>query len=84
MSYTVKVIYQQREAVQIGVSTIEEAREAAVDQVQISMEAFSDDPAALYQYGYTEAEEKALDMPEEGGVIKLANGEKIEIINNKE
>ena len=82
MSYTIIVSYKEKKATAIEVSTIDEARDAAADQVRLSMDGFSEDREALARYGYLDAEEKAMDMPEDGGTILLADGTKIEVIND--
>jgi hypothetical protein len=60
-------------------ATIEEARTQAVGHVQEAMDSFGEDREALRAYGFLTAEELALDMPEEGGTIRLANGTVIEV-----
>ena len=64
------------------VDTIEDARDVAGEVVNERMEAFGEDREALAGYGYLDAEQQALDMPEDGGVIHLRDGWKIEVIRS--
>jgi deoxycytidylate deaminase len=82
-SYTVIVSYQGRVISSNDVNDIEEAREVCARHIQVAMDAFSDDREALERYGFVDAEEKALNMPEDGGTIILSSGEKIEVIDNQ-
>jgi deoxycytidylate deaminase len=82
-SYTVIVSYQERVISSTEADDIEEAREVCARHVQVAMDAFSDDREALERYGFVDAEEKALAMPEDGGTIILSSGDKIEVINNE-
>jgi hypothetical protein len=82
MSFTV-IVYSPRRAVSTEeVDTIEAAREIARVAVNDRMEAFSDDREALERYGFIDAEDRALALSEEGGVIFLQDGWKVEVINN--
>lgn len=79
MSYSVK-LYGKTILVdeQTGVD-IDKAREIAADHVQTRMDAFGDDREALAGFGFLGAEESALDMPESGGTISLADGYSIQV-----
>lgn len=63
----------------VEVDTIQEARDAAAEEVQRSMDAFGDDREAQARYGFTAAEEQALDLPEDGGVIHMPDGYVIDV-----
>lgn len=82
MSYTVDVFAPKHPYSTRKVKELQEARDEAVTVVHDRMEAFGDDREALTQYGYYRAEAEALDMSEDGGVILLPDGWKIEVINN--
>lgn len=80
MSFTV-IVYSPRRAVSSDeVDTIAQAREVAQIAINDRMEAFSDDRDALSQYGFIDAEDRALAMSEDGGVIYLQDAWKIEVI----
>jgi|tagenome__1003787_1003787.scaffolds.fasta_scaffold20030109_2 hypothetical protein len=61
---------------------IEQARALARVAVEDRMEAFADDRDALKRYGFLDAEDQALSLDEDGGVIFLQDGWKIEVIND--
>jgi len=80
MSFTV-IVYSPRRAVSTEeVDTIAEAREIARVAVNDRMDAFGEDRQALLDYGFIDAEDQAFSMSEEGGVIHLHDGWKIEVI----
>jgi hypothetical protein len=83
MSYMI-IVYNSDSAVDHKeVDTLEEAHSYAAETVQERMEAFSDDHEVLKRYGFIDAEDKALSMDEDGGVIFMQDGWKIEVINNR-
>lgn len=64
----------------VAVATIEEAREAAAAEVQVSMDRFGEDLDALKRYGFKDAENAALEVPEHGGLIgPMSDGFAIDI-----
>ena len=84
MSYTLMIWYKRNTEPDVReADNIEEARNKAQAVVVQAMEAFGEDRRALRDYGYIAAEEQAIDMSEDGGVVYLwATGTKIEVINN--
>lgn len=62
-----------------AVAALDEAREAASAFVQERMDSFGDDREALQRYGFTEAEDAALDLSEDGAQIKMSDGCVIEV-----
>lgn len=62
-----------------AVATIQEARAVAVTIVHEAMDAFGEDREALAGYGYTAAEERALDIPEGGYILPLPDGHRIDV-----
>jgi hypothetical protein len=56
------------------VGNIEAAREEAQRFVQDRMDAFGEDREALERYGYIAAENAALELSEDGGEIRTADG----------
>jgi hypothetical protein len=56
------------------VNSIEAAREEARRFVQDRIDAFSEDRDVLKRYGFLDAEDRALDLPEEGGKILMQDG----------
>jgi len=83
MIYTVTVRMPQNLYSTHKVGGVQEARDEAAQVIADRMDAFGDDREALRQYGWFDAEAKALDMTEAGGVILLPDGWSIEVTNNK-
>lgn len=53
---------------------LEQAREIAAAEVDVSMDAFGEDREALDSYGWTAAREAAESLPVSGGVIVMPDG----------
>jgi hypothetical protein len=83
MSYMLIIYNSDKDVDHKEVDTIEQAREAAQVVVNERMEAFGEDHEALVRYGFIDAEDKALSLSDEGGVIFMQDGWKIEVINNR-
>ena len=82
MSYTVTVSHRDKDIESQVVGTLPQARTAAEEIVNEAADGFSDDRDALQRYGYTAAQDWAMDVPEEGGECTLADGTTIEVVNN--
>lgn len=67
-----------------SVDTLSEASIIAQNAVVKRMDAFSEDREALENYKFIEAENKALDMTEQGCKIILEDGWTIEVTNTEE
>jgi hypothetical protein len=61
--------------------TLEDAHNLGVEFVNDRMEAFGEDREALKNYGYIDAENAALAIGEDGGVVHVPDGYKMEVIN---
>jgi hypothetical protein len=70
-------------AYQEAADDLQAARDIAVDFVHDRMNAFGDDREALARYGFTDAEELALDMTDNGLFIKLSDGWEIRVENDQ-
>jgi hypothetical protein len=68
---------------QTNVDTLQEARDITTDFVHDRMDAFGDDREALARYGFTDAEELALDMTDNGVFLKLSDGWEIVVENDQ-
>ena len=89
MSYTINVSKQNAKRLNkhgflssLTVEGLQEARTAAEELINEAADGFSDDRDALKRYGYTAAQDWAMDVPEEGGECTLADGTTIEVVNN--
>lgn len=83
MGFRIIVYNAWQDVEQKDVDTIEQAREFAHNFVQDRMDAFGEDREALKDYGFTNAEDQALALSDEGGVVFLPDSWKIEVINDK-
>lgn len=83
MSYTVTIRTPTNPYSTHKVGGAQEARDEAAQVIADRMDAFGDDREALRQYGWFDAEAKALDMSDSGGVILLPDGWTIEVSNDK-
>ena len=82
MSYTITVSHKDREIESQVVGTLPQARTAAEEIVNEAADGFSDDRDVLKQYGYTAAQDWAIDLSDQGGECTLADGTNIEVVNN--
>ena len=64
------------------VDTLAMAQDYAMNFISDREEALTDDREALEQYGYIDAEDQALAIGDDGGVVHLPDGWKIEVINS--
>lgn len=83
MSFVV-IVYSANQNVveQKEVGSVSEARHEAEVVVNDRMDAFGEDRDALERYGFIDAEDQAMSIDEDGAVIFMQDGWKIEIIPN--
>ena len=82
MNYAM-IVYNSRNSMETyrEMDSIGAARIEAQRVVNERMDAFGDDIDALKRFDYIAAEDQAMDIPDDGGVIFLPDGWKIEVIS---